>query len=443
MAVPFTLLGIFAAGLLTFASPCILPLAPVYLGLLGGVALDGSSGRSRVGRTLLAASAFALGLGLVFVLMGMAATALGATLVRHRSLLLQLGGLAVFLFGLKYLGVLNLPWLEQDVRPGLARASGRTILGAFVMGAAFGLGWTPCIGPVLGSVLTFAATSTTDPLRGASLLAAYAAGLALPLVAAALVAPLALRLFERARRWMRPMQLATGGILAVVGLLLITDHMDLLAPATVVPQPEPTASIAAAGAEKQPSETCPTAAATGPAACSLPPAEESVSPRATEAMLAPAGAQMVEFVGRTCPVCLRMAPVVKAAERGCAGHSVTVRRIEVDGEGGRALARRYGVLGVPTFLFLDASGEEVARLVGEQPLEQLEQSLRDPLRGPVQGLPRAAAIAGARGGRAPAEAVSVLSWPRRPASPAPPAPSPGSPWGRSGWGWCGTSPASS
>ncbi|HEY3446333.1 MAG TPA: cytochrome c biogenesis protein CcdA [Myxococcales bacterium] len=383
MAVPLNLLGIFAAGLLTFASPCILPLAPVYLGLLGGVSLAAPQGRSRVARTLLAATAFALGLGLVFVLMGMAATALGSALVRHRTLLLQLGGLVVFLFGLKYLGFLNVPWLEQDVRPGLARAKGGTILGAFVMGAAFGLGWTPCIGPVLGSVLTFAATSTTHPLQGALLLAAYAAGLALPLIAAAAVAPLALRFFQRAQRWMRPLQWATGGLLAVVGLLLLTDNLHLLAPATIVPTPEPALAAAALAPPRvQPGAACSattTTRTTGDTACALPSAGSTTEDAAASSDWGTppkAGSQMVEFVGRTCPVCLRMAPVVKAAERDCAGHAVSVRRVEVDGADGRELARRYGVLGVPTFLFLDASGQEVARLVGEQPLEELEQSLQ-------------------------------------------------------------------
>jgi len=376
---PMNLLGIFAAGILTFASPCILPLAPVYLGMLGGVTLGAPAGRARVGRTLLAASAFALGLGLVFVLMGMAATALGAALVRHRTLLLQLGGLVVFLFGLKYLGWLQIPWLEQDVRPGLERAKGGTPLGAFAMGAAFGLGWTPCIGPVLGSVLTFAATSTTHPLQGAALLAAYAAGLALPLVASAAVAPLALRLLQKATRWMRPMQLATGGLLAAVGLLLLTDNLDLLAPSTIVPEPATELAVAAPASPGAACATRPEAAQA--AACGLPSPAPADLPRDASAPMEPAqapaapGAQLVEFVGRACPVCLRMAPVVKAAERGCAGQ-VQVRRVEVDGEAGRELARRPGVLGVPTFLFLDAGGREVARLVGEQSLETLEQSLQ-------------------------------------------------------------------
>ena len=356
----FDLFGIFAAGLLTFASPCILPLAPVYLGLLGGASVGELKARARVGRTIAAAAAFALGLGAVFVLLGMAATLFGHALVAHRTVLLQLGGLVVFLFGLKYLGVLNLPWLERDFRPGMEKARGGSVLGAFVMGAAFALGWTPCIGPVLGSVLTFTATTTTRPLEGALYLAVYAAGLAVPLILAATVAPLALGWLQRAQRWIRPMQLATGGLLAAVGLLILTDNLGLLAPAEAAPS-------SASQMSSSPASDAPPSGS-----CSLP-----APTAASDAVQVIAdGPAMVEFVGRTCPVCLRMISVVEAVQRDCAGHGVRMQRIEVDSPGGRDLARHYSVVGVPTFLFLNAKGEEVARLVGQQPLANLEQSLQ-------------------------------------------------------------------
>ena len=360
----FSLLGIFTAGVATFASPCILPLAPVYLGLLGGASVGELKARQHLARTVAAATAFAIGLSAVFVVLGMAATTFGRALIAHRTLLLQLGGLLVFLFGLKYLGVLNLPWLERDVRPGMERARGGSLLGALAMGAAFGLGWTPCIGPVLGAVLTFTATTTTQPLEGAFYLAVYAAGLALPLIASAAVAPLALSWLQRAQRWLRPMQLATGGLLAIVGLLILTDSLSILAPSDR--PPEPTAAAGSSGS------SLPAPAAMVAASCALPASQ--TSEETVQAI--GAGPSLVEFVGRTCPVCLRMVPVVQAAERDCAGQGVRFQRIEVDGPGGRELARQFSVMGVPTFLFLDAKGAEVARLVGEQPLANLEQSLQ-------------------------------------------------------------------
>ena len=353
----YNLAGIFAAGLLTFASPCILPLAPIYLAVLSGASMGELKARTRVVRTVVAATSFSLGLMTVFVLLGLAATALGRSVVEHRTLLVQLGGLLVFLLGLKYLGVLNLPWLDRDIRPVLGKARGGSAPGAFVVGAAFALGWTPCIGPVLASVLTFTATTTSHPLEGAGYLAVYAGGLALPLVAASTVAPLALGWLQRVKGWLRPLQLATGGLLAIVGLLLMTDHLGALAP-----DPEPPT----AGAQ------CETP---GPdaAACSLPPT--SSAPTATAGVPAQ-GPAMIEFVGRSCPICRRMAPIVEAMERACAGHGVRIQRIEVDDSDGREMARRHGVLGVPTFVFLEGSGRELARLVGEQSHSSLAQPLQ-------------------------------------------------------------------
>ncbi len=377
----YDFLGIFAAGLLTFASPCILPLAPVYLGLLGGASIGELRARTRVARTIVAAIAFSVGLSLVFVALGMAATTLGHALVEHRALFLQLGGLVVFLFGLKYLGVLNLSWLERDFRPGLGRARGGSAFGALVMGAAFGLGWTPCIGPVLGSVLTFTATATSRPLDGALYLAVYAAGISLPLVAAAMVAPFALGWLQRAQRWLRPLQLATGGLLAIIGLLLLTDHLGVLEPVStsskqaleaVAPAPPRSPTSQRAGEISTAGDLC-SAGLSNTGACALP--KEGVFENGVKQAVV-SGPAMVEFVGRACPVCLRMVPVVKAVERACAGHQVQIQRVEVDGPGGRDLAQRFGVFGVPTFLFFDAKGAEVARLVGEQPLASLEQSLQ-------------------------------------------------------------------
>jgi cytochrome c-type biogenesis protein len=368
--------AIFAAGLLTFASPCILPLVPVYLALLGGASAGDRSGHRSV-RVFAAAVAFTLGLSLVFVLLGLAASAAGRALVAHRTLLLQLGGLAVFLFGLKLLGALQVPWLDREVRGRLA-PSGGGFLSSFVLGATFALGWTPCVGPVLGSVLTLAAAVGGSPWTGALFLAIYAAGLALPLLVVAAVAPLALRLVHRMQKVMRPLQLATGVLLAAMGLLLITDRLTLLEPSALSAPPR-IAALAAVTAAVTAKETralessgasCQTAASTA-GACGLPPTALGFA----EAPALPEGPAMVELVSRVCPVCLRMAPVVAAAERGCAGRRVRVRRIEVDAPGGMELARRFGVLGVPTFLFFDAKGAEVARLVGEQPLSMLEQSL--------------------------------------------------------------------
>ncbi len=364
-------LATFAAGLLTFASPCILPLVPVYLALLGGTSADPDS-KPSAARTFAAAVAFSLGLSLVFVGLGLAATAAGKALVAHRALFLQLGGLAVFLFGLKLLGALQIPWLDREARGRLAPTGGG-LFASFALGATFALGWTPCVGPVLGSVLTYAAAVSTSPASGALYLATYAAGLALPLLATAAVAPAALKLARRAHKLMRPLQLGTGAVLAVIGVLLITDHLGALSPSSLASPPKaltaaPALSSPAASGAESSGQVCSAGEAS---TCGLP----SAAAPAPAPLDLPKGPSLVEFVGRSCPICLRMAPVVAAAERGCAGRHVKVQRVEVDAPERMALARRLGVLGVPTFLFFDAKGEEVARLVGEQPLDLLEQSL--------------------------------------------------------------------
>jgi cytochrome c biogenesis protein CcdA len=224
----FTFPALFFAGALTFLSPCVLPLVPIYLAMLAGtsaVALrEGSRGKGLVASTI----AFSLGLAAVFVMLGLAASAVGRTLSGHRVLVFQLAGLAIFLAGLKLMGFLRVPWLDREARPWLASIRrGGGLAWPFLFGAAFALGWSPCVGPVLGSVLAFAGTAGS-PTKAALYLGTYALGLTLPLVAVSLVAPLALRLLDRAKRHLRVFELASGTLLVAMGLLMITGHESLV-----------------------------------------------------------------------------------------------------------------------------------------------------------------------------------------------------------------------
>jgi len=366
--------AIFGAGLLTFGSPCVLPLIPIYLSVLVGASISDVRSGAQRGRVLATSAAFVVGLTLVFMAMGMAATAVGHALLSHRTLLLRLGGIAVLLFGLKFLGVLRVPWLDREFRPGLD-APGRRggLLGALVFGAAFGFGWTPCIGPVLGTVLTYTASATADPWMGALYLATYAAGLALPLMVTAAIAPTALAWLRRVQAHVRKVEVVTGVALSLAGVLMITDRLgDLASPFSR----EPSEAVAA-------QRPTPPAAATPAAPCDAPDAHGAVTcgmPSQVTGEAAPAPAalahtpRLVEFVSRECTVCRRMAPVVAAAERVCS-HGPAVQRIDVGTPGGRDLARRYGIVGVPTFLGLDANHEERRRLIGEQPQDRLIEAL--------------------------------------------------------------------
>jgi cytochrome c-type biogenesis protein len=328
-AMTFTLPALFLAGLLTFLSPCVLPLVPIYLAMLAGTSAaalrEGASGK----RLVLSTISFALGLSLVFVLLGLAASAVGNALSSHRTLVLQLAGLAVFLAGLKLMGFVHIPWLDREARPWLAKLGrGGGLAWPFLFGAAFALGWSPCVGPVLASVLAFAG-STGSPTTAAAYLGIYALGLTSPLVAVSFVAPVALRLLDRAKQKLRVFELASGTLLAAMGLVFIS-----------------------AGA------------AVAPEALST-----------TSGNSAPSAPTMLEFVAEGCPICQRMQPVVAAAEQHCGNHGVRVQQVDVSTQQGRALASRHGILGVPTFLLLDRNGGEIARLVGQQPQDVLVQSL--------------------------------------------------------------------
>jgi cytochrome c-type biogenesis protein len=368
----FSFPALFLAGVLTFFSPCVLPLVPIYLATLAGSSATALREGSRGKRLFAATLAFSLGLSFVFVTLGLAASAVGRTLSGHRAIILQLSGLAIFLAGLKLMGFLRVPGLDRDVRPWLSSVRrGSGALWPFLFGAAFALGWSPCVGPVLGSVLAFASTSESSG-RAALYLAIYAFGLTLPLMVVSLVAPVALRMLDRAKRHLRKFEIASGTLLAAMGLLFITgNEAAIMNPATA------SANQVVATATAQP-PTAPATCSAGDLEPPRPAARGEVDVRSTSGEGPPSfepTPTMVEFVSATCPICQRMQPVVAAAERGCALHGIRVRQLDVSTSAGRAAAAERGVLGVPTFLFLDRAGKEVARLVGQQPQEVLIQSL--------------------------------------------------------------------
>ncbi|MEZ4390669.1 MAG: cytochrome c biogenesis protein CcdA [Polyangiales bacterium] len=229
-----SLAAVFGAGVLSFASPCVLPMVPIYLATLAGGSVTSLTEDPPRGRLIARASAFALGLSVPFVLLGMTASTLGRALSAHRAALSLAGGVLLLVFALRTLGVLRLGFLERDARPALSRVDARGGLGgAFLFGAAFGLGWTPCVGPVLGAVLTWTARSGADPAQGALTLGVYAMGIALPLVIAGAFAPTALRAVRKLARRAVWIERATGLALAATGLWLITQNLPAAAPVPV------------------------------------------------------------------------------------------------------------------------------------------------------------------------------------------------------------------
>ncbi|MBC7645196.1 MAG: cytochrome c biogenesis protein CcdA [Thermoleophilia bacterium] len=221
------------AGLLSFLSPCVLPLVPSYVAFLtgvGGAVVDGDSTERAVRRrTMLTGLLFVLGFSAVFIALGASASAFGGSLRANDDLITKVGGVLLIVFGLVLLGALNIAALNRDTRL-LQRIAGRERLGyvgAFFVGAAFGAGWTPCIGPVLGGILTLAA-SDGHVANGMLLLTAYSTGLAVPF----LIATIAIERFVVLSTWFRRylvwVNRVSGALLVALGLLMVTGAMTRL-----------------------------------------------------------------------------------------------------------------------------------------------------------------------------------------------------------------------
>jgi cytochrome c-type biogenesis protein len=210
----------FTAGLASFLSPCIVPLVPSYLSSLAGTAFGADHPAVARGRVVAHALAFVAGLALLLVLSGLAATTFGAMVRSHERLLAELGGVAMVVFGLNLLGVVRLGVLERTVEiRGPRRVT--TLTGAFLLGFVFAAGWTPCVGPILASILILAARAHTWAAGGALLLL-YALGLAVPFLAGAVLLDRALLVTHRIGPWLPWISRFAGALLAALGLSLIT-----------------------------------------------------------------------------------------------------------------------------------------------------------------------------------------------------------------------------
>ncbi|MEO0389671.1 MAG: cytochrome c biogenesis protein CcdA [Pseudomonadota bacterium] len=209
------------AGGLSFLSPCVLPIVPPYLAYMSGVSLNEMADQNAARRkAVLAALFFVLGLSTVFIILGFTASAFGAFFLRNQVLFAQVAGVVVIIFGLHFLGVFRIPILDQEVRLD-AGDQGGSALGAYVLGLAFAFGWTPCIGPQLGAILSLAATEA-NVAKGTMLLGIYALGLGLPFLFAAMFLTRAMTLMNRIKPHLRLIERIMGVLLIVVGLALVT-----------------------------------------------------------------------------------------------------------------------------------------------------------------------------------------------------------------------------
>jgi cytochrome c-type biogenesis protein len=217
------------AGILSFLSPCVLPLVPPYICFIAGTSLDQLTGEDEldptVGRRIfVSALAFVLGFSTVFILLGATASVLGQVVGANIGLLSKIAGGVIILLGLHFLGILKIGFLYREARfEGPAKPIG--LIGAYVVGLAFAFGWTPCVGPVLAAVLFYAAQESSV-WKGTSLLAVYAAGIGIPFLIAALAGKPFLRFMQRFRRHLGMVEKTIGALLVVTGILFITGSMN-------------------------------------------------------------------------------------------------------------------------------------------------------------------------------------------------------------------------
>jgi len=212
-----------AAGLLSFISPCVLPIIPPYLAYMGGITMnqltDETDVRSRR-PAIIASLFFVMGLSTVFLFLGFAASAFGRFFLQNQFLFGQIAGGVIAVFGLHFIGVFRIPFLMREARIDAGDRGGSAV-GAYVLGLAFAFGWTPCIGPILGTILSLSAQEESVA-RGTILMVVYVVGLGLPFILSAIFINRAMGLMNRLKRHMGLIEKLMGVLLLVVGILMLT-----------------------------------------------------------------------------------------------------------------------------------------------------------------------------------------------------------------------------
>lgn len=217
------------AGLVSFLSPCVLPLIPGYISMLSGASMDElkAGGDATLGaRVFRNAIAFVIGFSVVFVSLGASATAVGAFLLARRTVFNVVAGIVIIVFGLHLTGIIKIPFLYRDARLTTGKPK-RGILGAFILGFAFAFGWTPCIGPILAGILAVAATRNTV-FEGMFLLAMYSAGLAIPFLLTSLGVGQFLKFYGRFKKHLQAVEVGSGVLLILIGVLIAFNRFTVL-----------------------------------------------------------------------------------------------------------------------------------------------------------------------------------------------------------------------
>jgi cytochrome c-type biogenesis protein len=215
------------AGLLSFFSPCVLPLVPAYIANLAGASAIDANEKRNVWPTLLHSIAFVLGFSFLFILMGGSAGFIGSAIMAHAETLRIVSGIVVIIFGIFLIAAYKIPWLNYEKRVHLQHARNPGYLRSMLIGAAFAVGWTPCIGPILGSIL-FIASYTQETAKGALLLAAYSLGMGIPFLIIGLAWSYIMPFWRGINRHLALISIISGILLIIVGILMLTGQLTWL-----------------------------------------------------------------------------------------------------------------------------------------------------------------------------------------------------------------------
>ncbi|MBN2723973.1 MAG: thioredoxin fold domain-containing protein [Deltaproteobacteria bacterium] len=321
---------IFLAGIGTYLTPCVYPLIPIYLSSLVGTEMKDVKGFAR-GQLMMRAMVFSFGFILVFSLMGIGAAGIGTFIEDHRTVFQLAGGILVGLFALKFLGIIHIPLMDRVIRADDSNMHKNVgLLSSFLMGFFFAAGWSPCIGPILGSVLTYTASKTADPMTGMLYLTVYGLGFSVPLLITAFFAEAGISFINRTSKFLGYFEKIIGVVLLFTAVYFFSN------------------SLSGGG-------SCPHSG--------KDPAKPSGKPL------------LVEFYKQDCAVCKEMKPVIDNIYKTCDGKNVDIRTIDVSKNEYKNYIKKYHLKGVPTFIFISADGEEEARLIGRQSRDSIIQAI--------------------------------------------------------------------
>jgi cytochrome c-type biogenesis protein len=314
----------------------------MYISALVGTNVLGIKYINR-GQLLIKSVSFSMGFTAVFSVLGFTASAVGSFFQDNKVVVLLLAAFIIMAFGLKFLNIMEIPFVNRVFRADASKAAAKaSVLGAFFMGVIFAAGWSPCAGPVLGSVLTYTASKTHDVVKGGLFLAAYGFGLAVPLILTAVFAETGMRYIQKANRFVPVFEKAIGIFLVLLASTLLFQAASLTLQDV---RAEQAMMVVAVNAKQS--------------------VDVNKSP------------VMIEFHSEDCEVCEQMKPVINELKEECSKSLIDIRQIDIFAEDGGHLAEVYRVFAVPTFVFLDADGLEGTRLIGYQKKVNLLRSIAD------------------------------------------------------------------